>query len=131
MRSPLLIAAIAALVTGCATPYAEVSPVVSRAAVGTSATRLADDLVEVRSSGFGIWAEASMRDNLLRRAAIETLGAGYDTFEVLTDQSGQEGLATLGLTTGQSRKSLIRLLKGATPVAGKIYSAQAVLDSTR
>lgn len=101
MRKVLLIAALAATLTGCVTPTAY-APASARGGVGYSESRIESDRWRISFTGGGGAPPAQVEDYALLRAADLALTDGFDWFVVddrTIGQSGYQG-ATLGVGIG-------------------------------
>lgn len=74
MRGVIILAACATL-TACATPYGGMGPM-----GGVKARRLDDTTILVSGRGNGFTSQERLQTYLLRKAAEETIAAGYDLF---------------------------------------------------
>lgn len=92
----VLIAAAAAILAGCATPYQEMG-----LTGGVSATQITSDTVQIIARGNGYSDPDTIQRFALRKAAETTVAAGFDVF-FISDQANrsQRGTESFGYATG-------------------------------
>ena len=141
MKVLLAAATVGILMASCATPYQEMGIL-----GGVRATRISEDVIQVRAQGNAYTDPDRIQQYALRKAAEETLANGYDLFviggEIDRSRIGSETLAVANgsknaaWATGFSmpiikpgETLLVRMLKGPkpSPVPAGLFDAHEVV----
>lgn len=86
-------------VAACATPYQEMG-----LTGGVQATRITEDTLQVIARGNAYTDPSLVQRYTLRKAAEETIAAGFDTFRVVSDaDASQRGASGVMAATGSQR----------------------------